>query len=51
MKINISCYDEKFSWNKNWVFLGISFKNLKLAEKKVSLVKILINLFYKKVIN
>ena len=32
MNLNIAYYDENFSWSKSWIFLGSSFKNLKLVE-------------------
>ena len=34
MKIKVIFYDEKISWDKKWIFLGSSYKNLKTVEKK-----------------
>ena len=45
MKIRVAYYNEKFSWNKNWIFLGSSFKKLKLAEKKINGKRLKINQF------
>ena len=36
MKIRVIFHDEKISWDKKWIFLGSSYKNLKTAEKKIS---------------
>lgn len=36
MKLKIVHYDEKISWEKDWIFLGSSFRNLQLVEKKIS---------------
>ena len=35
MKLKIVCYDEKILWEKKWVFLGSSFKDLQFVEKKI----------------
>ena len=45
MKIKIFYYDEKFSWDKYWVFLGGSFKKLRTIEKKITGPRIKINDF------
>ena len=45
MKIKIFFYDENITWDKSWIFLGSSFKNLKFAEKRISGKRIQINKF------
>ena len=45
MKLKIAFYDEKISWNKDWIFLGNSFINLQLAERKINGPRIKINEF------
>ncbi len=45
MKVKIVYYDKKISWNKKWVFLGSSFKNLQFAEKNITGSRIKINKF------
>ena len=43
MKVKIVYYDKKISWNKKWVFLGSSFKNLQNSEKNIKGERIKIN--------
>ena len=43
MKIRVIFHDEKISWDKKWIFLGSSYKNLKTAEKKISGSRLKIN--------
>ena len=43
MKIRVIFHDEKISWDKKWIFLGSSYKNLKTAEKKISGPRLKIN--------
>ena len=43
MNINLVFHDEKISWNGKWVFLGNSYKNLKLVEKKILGTRLKIN--------
>ena len=45
MKIRIVYYDEKLSWDKKWIFLGSSFKKLRIAEKNIAGSRIKINDF------
>ena len=45
MKIKLVYYDKKISWNKKWVFLGSSFKNLQHAEENIKGDRIKINKF------
>ena len=35
MKIKIFFYDENITWDKSWIFLGSSFKNLKFDPQEV----------------
>jgi len=43
MNIKLVFHDEKISWNGKWVFLGNSYKNLKLVEKKILGTRLKIN--------
>ena len=43
MKIRVIFHDEKISWDKKWIFLGSSYKNLKTVEKKISGPRLKIN--------
>ena len=45
MKIRIAFYKDSISWKKNWIFVGKSFRNLKIAEKKIIGPRIKINDF------
>lgn len=43
MKIELIYYDKIISWDKKWVFLGSSFKNLQNSEKNIKGERIKIN--------
>ena len=45
MKLKIAFYDENISWNKNWIYLGASFENLKNIERKIKGTRIKLNKF------
>ena len=45
MKVKIAYYDKKISWDKKWIFLGSSFKNLQQAEENITGDRIKINKF------
>ena len=51
MKIRIAFYKDNIQWNKNWVFVGKSFRNLKLVEKKITGNRIKINEFMHETFN
>ena len=35
MKLRIVYHNEKISWDKDWIFLGSSYQNLKNVENKL----------------
>ena len=43
MKIRVIFHDDKISWDKKWIFLGSSYKNLKTVENKISGPRLKIN--------
>ena len=51
MKLKIAFYNEKISWNKDWVFLGSSFMKLQSVEKKIIGPRIKINKFLHEIFN
>ena len=51
MKIRVAFYDENISWEKEWIFLGKSYLNLKSVEKKIKGKRIKIKKFLKESFN